>query len=574
MSESSIKSPAEIGKENRQIWLDSPYVDDATKQGVRDVTDEGEIAEAFSRDLAFGTGGMRGVMGPGNNRMNPYTVRRAIIGVAKWLEKAGPEALAKGAAIACDTRNNSVDYAKHAAVTLADRGVTVYLFDTPAPTPVLSFAVKRFGCATGVVITASHNTKEFNGMKIYNDGGCQLPPDEVDPLMEEIDATPLFSPLPESDFEALKAAGKIKLLGAEVRDEFVEVVKGYSLLADAEAKKALSIVYTPLNGAGNLYVRQTLAGVGFDRVTVVPEQEHPDGDFPTVKQPNPEITAALALSIELGLRTKADLVVGTDPDSDRLGAAVYHDGDFHNITGNQIGVLLTDFILMSRKQRGELPGPGKGVFINTIVSSSLGEVIGRAYGLKIIKVLTGFKFIGEQMIRMKNASFKGGEEEYVFGYEESNGYLPGDYARDKDAVGAALLFCETAAYWKKRGKTLIERLDDIYAEYGYFLDHLDEYVFPGIEGMVIMAGLMEKFREKGVAAIPQIRELEDYELGVGDLPKDNVLRFMLEGDSWIAVRPSGTEPKLKVYYSISGRDKDKAVERLELLRKAVDSIIK
>ena len=571
MSDNMIKDAKAIARSNRQTWLDSPYVDEATKNEILGMTDENEIAEAFSRDLAFGTAGMRGVMGPGNDRMNMYTVRRAAIGVARWLKSLGARAVSRGAAVACDTRNNSWEFSKHVAITLAEEGVKTYLFESPTPTPALSYAIRRLDCATGVVITASHNTKEFNGLKIYNEGGCQLPPAEVDPLVDIISATPLFNPTGKSDFEALKRAGMIVMLGPELRREYVKVVLDHSLLDDKGAKEDLSIVYTPLNGAGNLYVRETLEGAGFTRVAVVPEQEAPDGEFPTVRQPNPEITAALAMAIDLGARTKAHLVIGTDPDSDRMGTAIYHEGEFHNITGNQIGVLMTDFILSRKKEAGALPK--KGVFINTIVSSSLGEVIVRAYGLRIIKTLTGFKYIGEHMIRIKDESAKGGGEEFVFGYEESNGYLIGEYARDKDAVGASLMFCEAAAYWRGRGKTLIDRLGEIYSTYGYFLDHLDNYEFPGIEGMAKMAGLMEVFREKGLSMIPQVLELEDYIKGVEGIPKDNVLRFMLEGDSWIAVRPSGTEPKLKVYYSIRGEDAERAKERLALLRSAVNTLI-
>ncbi|MCL2166858.1 MAG: phospho-sugar mutase [Clostridiales bacterium] len=559
------------GSRNRQAWLDSPCIDEKTKQNILQMTDENAIAEAFGQELAFGTGGMRGVMGPGSNRMNPYTVRKVILGVAQWLKNKGSEALARGAAIAYDTRHHSEDFARHTAVTLAEKGVRVYLFDRPTPTPVLSFAIRYLGCETGVILTASHNTKEYNGMKIYNDGGCQLPPAEAAPLLDEVEAIPLFSPQPEENFDSLVAEGRIKLLGEEFRHLYTDTVLGHSLLDDAAAKEKLSVVYTPLNGAGNLYVREALAKSGFPQVATVPEQEAPDGDFPTVIQPNPEDTQALALAIDLAEKRKAHLVVGTDPDSDRMGTAVSHQGVFRNITGNQIGVLLADYILSRKKELGLLPA--KGVLINTIVSSTLGEVIARAYGLDVIKTLTGFKYIGEQMILLRNAEGAGDKGEFVFGYEESNGYLIGDFSRDKDAIGAALLFCEAAAWWLQKGLTMVGRLEEIYRIYGYFLDHLDNFVFPGIEGMAKMERLMGLFRRTGASALPQVREVEDYLLGINGIPSDNVLRFMLEDNSWIAARPSGTEPKLKIYYSVCAEDKEKAGLRLEELREAVRRLV-
>ncbi|MCL1849318.1 MAG: phospho-sugar mutase [Clostridiales bacterium] len=567
MNEQNTLNAKAIGAANRQAWLDSPYIDEGTKQDILALSDENEIAEAFGQDLAFGTGGMRGVMGPGNDRMNPYTVRRAILGVARWLHHMAPGAAGMGAAIAYDTRHHSQEFARHTALTLAEEGVKVYLFDRPTPTPVLSNAIRSFGCATGVVITASHNTKEFNGMKIYNDGGCQLPPAEAEPLMAEIEAVPLFSPPPEADFDALVREGRIEMIGEDYRGRYVDTIMEHSLLDDQAVKGALSVAYTPLNGTGNLYVREALAKDGFTQVAVVPEQEYPDGDFPTVFQPNPEDTRALSMAMDLATRIGAHIVVGTDPDSDRLGTAIFHDGAFHNITGNQIGVLLTDYVLTRRKALDKLPP--KGVYINTIVSSSLGEVMARAYGLEVVKTLTGFKYIGEQMIRIRKEAEKGGERVFVFGYEESNGYLVGDHARDKDAVGATVLFCEAAAHWLSHGMTMIDRLEEVYQTYGYYLDHLDTFVFPGIEGMEKMGQIMDVLRQAGKEALPGVSAVEDYLKGIYGIPEDNVLRFMMDGDAWVAARPSGTEPKLKVYYSIRGDGKDEAGARLEQLQKAV-----
>ena len=571
MSEKGNLSYREIGEANRREWLDSPYVDEDTKEAIRRMTGDKELEESFGQDLAFGTGGMRGVMGPGNNRMNPYTVRRAITGVALWLKQMGPEAMAKGAAIAYDTRHHSEEYARHTAVTLAEQGVTVYLADRPTPTPVLSNAIRKYGCATGVVLTASHNMKEYNGMKIYNHFGCQLPPLEAQPLMDVIEVQPLFSPLPKADFDALVKEGKIKMLGEELRHAYVDTVLSHSLLDDGGAKGALSVVYTPLNGSGNLYIREMLAKDGFTRVQVVPEQELPDGDFPTVKQPNPEETEALSMAIALAAKTEAHIVVGSDPDSDRLGTAIRHEGEFRNITGNQIGVLLVDYALTRKKLLGAIPE--KGVFVNTIVTCKLGEVIAKAYGLEIVKCLTGFKYIGEQMALVEAAAAAGDTKEFVFGYEESNGYLIADFVRDKDAVGATMLFCEAAAYWLDQGKTMIDRLEEIYSIYGRYMDLLDTFVIPGFDGLEKMKHIMDELRRSGKEILPDVEKVEDFLEGVDGIPKDNVLRFQLKGDSWLAARPSGTEPKLKVYYSILADTPEKGLERQEQLKKKIHELV-
>ncbi|MDR0468641.1 MAG: phospho-sugar mutase [Peptococcaceae bacterium] len=557
----------EVGEASRKAWLESPYVDEDTKATIRLITDETDMEESFGQDLAFGTGGMRGVMGPGNMKMNPYTVRRAIKGVALWLKQMGPEAMAQGAAIAYDTRHHSEEFARHTAVTLAEEGVKVYLTDRPTPTPVLSNAIRKYGCATGVVITASHNMKEYNGMKIYNHYGCQLPPDEAQPLMDVIGDLPLFSPLPEEDFDSLVKKGRIELLGEDLLHAYTDTVLSHSLLDDAAAKAALSVVYTPLNGSGNLYIRETLAKDGFTQVLTVPEQELPDGGFSTVKQPNPEETEALTMAINLATKKGAHIVVGSDPDSDRLGTAILHDGEFRNITGNQIGVLLTDYVLTRRKILGTLPE--HGVFINTIVTCKLGEVIAKAYGLDVVKCLTGFKFIGEQMAVLEEAAASGDDRTFVFGYEESNGYLIADFVRDKDAVGATMLFCEAAAYWLAQGKTMLDRLEEIYQTYGLYMDLLDTFVIPGFDGLEKMKKIMDELRESGEKILPDVEKVEDFLLGIDGIPKDNVLRFQIKGDCWLAVRPSGTEPKLKAYYSILADTPAQGLEKQEQLRKVI-----
>lgn len=580
--------------ENLQSWLDSPYVQEAVKQEICRITDKKEQAEAFGQELAFGTGGMRGIMGPGNNRINYYTLGRAIRGLAQWLHQeenqaAGNPSETKAAeaaksaktvagatatkkvVVAFDTRHNSWEYGKLAAMILAGEGIKACLFEEPTPTPVLSYAVRQLKADAGLVITASHNMKEYNGVKVYNAAGCQLVPKEAEPLMAQIRELPLLFPLPEEDWEALVAEDKIRLLKDEVPQQFLRQIENQALLEDKDIKEALSIVYTPLHGAGNLYVRQALAAAGFSQVKAVTEQEYPDGDFPTVLQPNPEDTRALVMAMELALKSKAHVVLGTDPDSDRLGAAVFHEGNFKNLTGNQIGVLLADYLLTRKKALDSLPS--QGVFINTIVTSTLGERIAEAYGLKIIKTLTGFKYIGEQMNSLAEQTPGAEKGTFIFGYEESNGFLVGDYARDKDAIGAALLFCEAAAYWLARGKTLVDRLEELYQAYGYYLDALDTFTFRGREGQMKMDGFMDSLRQSGGTVLPAVAAVEDYSLGLYGLPKENVLRFVLEEETWVAVRPSGTEPKLKIYYSVAGKDRNQALARQEQLKKIMHELI-
>ncbi len=573
--------------ENLQSWLDSPHVQDAVKQEIRRITDKKEQAEAFGQELAFGTGGMRGIMGPGNNRINHYTLGRVIRGLAKWLRQEAGSAESvktvviaeattpKTVVVAFDTRHNSWEYGKLAAMTLAAEGIKACLFEEPTPTPVLSYAVRQLAADAGLVITASHNTKEYNGIKVYNAAGSQLVPEEAEPLMAEITELPLLFPLPlsESRWEELLAQGKIQLLKDEVPQQFLRRIKSQSLLEDKDAKEALSIVYTPLHGAGNPYVRQALAEAGFSQVKAVAEQESPDGDFPTVLQPNPEDTRALVMAMELALKSNAHVVLGTDPDSDRLGAAVLHEGSIKNLTGNQIGVLLVDYLLTRKKALDILPS--QGVFIDTIVTSTLGERIAASYGLKIIKTLTGFKYIGEQMndLQERAAAEPSAKEIFVFGYEESNGFLVGDYARDKDAIGAALIFSEAAAYWLAQGKTLVGRLEELYQKYGYYLDALDTFTFRGREGQLKMAGFMDSLRQSGRESLPAVTAVEDYSLGLYGLPEENVLRFVLAEETWVAVRPSGTEPKLKIYYSVTGKDRVQALARLEQLKKIMHELI-
>ncbi|MDR1193615.1 MAG: phospho-sugar mutase [Peptococcaceae bacterium] len=602
-------------------WLEHPNVDPATKAAI-EAMPEAERREAFGQELAFGTGGMRGIMAPGSNRLNLYTVQRAALGIGHWLlEKApggagaglpagdgaavgsgtatggggavgagipaaggtgagiaagggtgagaGLPAAGAGAkfAIACDTRHHSAEFAQLAACILAAQGIKVYLLAAPAPTPVLSFAIRHLGCDAGLVLTASHNPKEYNGLKVFDATGVQLGPTEADLVTERIERLALFTAPPQIDLQPWLARGLILLPGDELRDAFTDAVLSQSLLTEKAAKEALAVVYTPLHGAGAAYVRLALARAGFTKVSVVKEQEAPDGDFPTAAYPNPEDPAALALAVALARSQGSDIVIGTDPDSDRLGAVVRQGDDYRHLTGNQIGVLLIDYILGSRQAAGALPA--KGVLINTIVTSDMGGAIARSYGMRVISTLTGFKYIGEQINELTAA----GDETFVFGYEESNGYLSGVHVREKDAVVASLLLCEAAAYWRRRGLGLADRLEALYQKYGYYLDALDNFAFPGSAGKEKMAALMESLRERGQVLLPGVEAVEDYAAGVRDYPKENVLRFLLTDGSWLAARPSGTEPKLKVYYSLRAGDQAAAAKRLATVRGIIQGLV-
>jgi phosphoglucomutase len=549
-------------------WLEHPLVSQETKEAIAQMT-AAEQKEAFGQELAFGTGGIRGIMGPGAARLNLYTIQRAVLGVAAWLNAQGREKAIQGVAIAYDTRLNSRTFSSLAACTLAAKGIPVFLFDEPAPTPTLSFAVRKLGCAAGMVLTASHNPKEYNGLKVYDATGVQLNPTDAEEVTACIRQTPLFSALPLTDTGPGEGSGMISRLGEEMKEDFLAAVLSQSILPEPEPKESMRVAYTPLHGAGNRYVREALALAGFGRVTAVAQQEQPDGSFPTVQYPNPEDPAALALAVALAKAEDGDLVIGTDPDSDRLGAAVRKTAaapEYLHLTGNQIGALLIDYILTRKRQLGTLPA--KGVVLNTIVTSDLGAAVARSHGMRVASTLTGFKYIGEQINLLQAA----GEEAFIFGYEESNGYLSGAYARDKDAVAAALLLCEAAAFQKQQQKTLAQRLGEIYQEHGYYLDALDNFFFPGSAGVAHMSELMENLRQKGPAFLPEAAAIEDYAAGVGSYPRENVLKYRLQDGSWLACRPSGTEPKLKVYYSVRAAGQEAAEKVLAGLREKIKSI--
>lgn len=541
-------------KERYNEWL---LFDDDTKQELLKITDEKEIEDRFYKDLAFGTGGMRGIMGAGPNRMNRYTISRATLGLANYLSDfPTPQ---KSVVIAYDSRNNSEDFAKCAAEVLAVKGITVYLFDKITPTPVLSFAVRHLGCIAGIVITASHNPKEYNGYKVYDENGCQLVPSLADKVIAHVQEITDYRAVPRLDFEVALQSGMIQMVGDEVLDAFLDAVKTQALYTEPSK---LKIVYTPLHGTGNIPVRRILKDYS---VSVVKEQAVPDGDFSTVRSPNPEEKDALNLAIEQAKTEAADLVLGTDPDCDRVGIAVRHNGDYVLLTGNQVGALLADFVLRFKADtRNE-----KSTLVKTIVTNDLGANIGRKYGLQIVETLTGFKYIGDQINRYE----KTGEKEFVMGYEESYGYLVGTHARDKDAVVASMLICEMTAYHKNNGKTLVDALEEIYKEYGYYLDALDSFVLQGIDGVQKMNAVLDALRARGASAFPDIETVQDFSEGIGDLPKENVLKYLFRNGSWLAVRPSGTEPKLKVYYSVRGESHEAAAEQLSALREQMKAVV-
>ncbi len=536
-------------KEKYDLWL---TFDDETKKELESITDEKEIEDRFYKDLAFGTGGLRGIMGAGSNRMNKYTVGKATFGLANYLKSKTDGEIS--VALAYDSRNNSAYFAKTAAGIFASCGFKVYLYSTLVPVPVLSFTTAFLGCTAGVMITASHNPKEYNGYKVYDNRGCQFCTEDAKNAIGFINAVEDFSTIPFSDSD-----DGITYIGDDVLNEYYKKIQEQSVYTD---KSDLKIVYTPLHGTGNIPVRKMLEGMN---VTVVKEQELPDGNFSTVRSPNPEEKDALNIAIEKAKSIGADLVLGTDPDCDRVGIAVKDGDDYVLFTGNQTGALLVKFVL--DMHRGML-NP-KSTLVKTIVTSELGANIGRKYGLQVEETLTGFKYIGDKINKYEDS----GEQEFVIGYEESYGYLVGTHARDKDAVVSSMLICQMAAWYKNQGKTLVDGLNEIYDEYGYYLDYLDSFVLKGKDGADKIQNLMVTFREKGTALLPDIKEIIDFKDGICDLPKENVLKYIFNDGSWMAVRPSGTEPKIKVYYSIVDPDKNNAKVRLESIRQTISSII-
>lgn len=541
-------------KAKYQEWLG---FDEETKAELLAISDEKEIEDRFYKDLEFGTGGLRGVMGAGANRMNKYTVSKATKGLADYLLDEYKENIS--VAIAYDSRNNSALFASYAAEVLCANGIKVFLYNTLMPTPVLSFTVKHLGCTAGIVLTASHNPKEYNGYKIYDSNGCQLVPKYANKVIDFVNAVTDIKNVEHMPLEEAKEKGLFVSIGEEVLDAFLEAVKKQSLY---EEKSDIKIVYTALHGTGNIPVRKAIAGMN---VSIVKEQELPDGNFSTVRSPNPEEKDALTLALKQAEAEGADLVFGTDPDCDRIGAGVKHDGKYVLITGNQMGALLVNFVLNMRK--AELNE--KSTLVKTIVTSELGANIARKFGLNIVETLTGFKYIGEKI----NQYEVSGEREFVIGYEESYGYLTGTHARDKDAVVSSLLVCQMAAYYFNKGMTLIDALNEIYEEYGFYLDALDTFTLKGIDGAQKIQSLMTEFRENGSKIFDNIKEVFDFSKGIGELPKENVLKYVFDDGSWMAIRPSGTEPKLKVYYSIQDANRDNAYARLDAIKAKMNEVI-
>lgn len=543
-------------REKYNQWL---TFDDETNAQLSAITDEKEIEDRFYKDLAFGTGGLRGIMGAGTNRMNRYTVGKATLGLANYLKAKYGDNLS--VAIACDSRLNSADFEWYCAGIFASRGIKVYAYTDIVPVPVLSFTTRYLECTAGVMITASHNPKEYNGYKVYDSTGCQLCTDDAREAIGYINAVTDYSGIYDGveSVEHYMSTGMIVGIYEDVLEQYIAEVKKQSRY---NAPTDLKIVYTPLHGTGNIPVQRVLEGMD---VTVLESQQRADGNFPTVKSPNPEDRAALTLAIKKAGEVGADIVLGTDPDCDRVGIAVRDGEDYVLFTGNQTGALLVNFILTMDKDRLN----SKSTLIKTIVTSELGANIGRSYGLHLVDTLTGFKYIGDQINKFEQS----GDREFVIGYEESYGYLVGTHARDKDGVVSSMLICQMAAWYKAQGKTLVDGLNEIYDRYGYYLDSLDSFVLKGKDGAERIQQLMAEFRRLGAELMPGIAEIIDYSKGIDDLPRENVLKYIFDDGSWMAVRPSGTEPKIKVYYSIVAPDKATASKRLEKTKEIMTSII-
>ena len=540
-------------REKNNKWLESAVVDKKTKTELKKLSEK-EIEDRFYLDLEFGTGGLRGVMEAGTNRMNVYTVRLATQGLAnEILDDRG--AAEKGVVIAFDSRNNSELFAKECAKVLCANGIKTYIFDGLRPTPELSFAVKYLGCARGVVITASHNPKEYNGYKVYGEDGAQIEPETAKKIIGYINNTDIFDDI------KLYGGNEPIVIGEEVDRAYINAVRTQSF--GINIPDDFKVVYTSLHGSGNLLVRKVLDEIGVKNVFVVPEQELPDGDFPTVKSPNPENPEAFTLAIEYAKKQNADIIFGTDPDSDRIGVVVRNSaGEYIVLNGNQTGTILCEYILRNMKEKGMLPSAAK--VVKTIVTTEMVKSVSESYGAELIDVLTGFKFIGEQIKLLED---KGCSENFIFGLEESYGYLKGTYARDKDAVVAAMLVTEVAAECKTQGITLYERLIELYEKYGYYLEGLETKTLKGINGRQQIDAIMHKFRTEKLPF--EVKKLKDYSKGIEGLPKSDVLKFFLENDGWFAVRPSGTEPKIKFYFGAVSDSQKAAKEKLDGLKQSV-----
>ena len=566
-------------REIYEQWLANPYFDEATKEELKGISeDENEIKERFYMDLEFGTAGLRGIIGAGTNRMNIYVVRRATQGLANYIAKVDKKA--QGVAIAYDSRHMSPEFAEEAALCLAANGIKAYIFESLRPTPELSFAVRHLGCVAGINVTASHNPPEYNGYKVYWEDGAQITPPHDSGIMGEVKSISDWNTVKTMDKAEAEKAGLFQVIGKEVDDAYMAELKKQVIHMDAIEKegKNLKIVYTPLHGTGNIPARRILKELGFENVYVVKEQELPDGDFPTVSYPNPEAAEAFELGLKLAKEVDADLVLATDPDADRLGVRVKDkNGEYHDLTGNMSGCLLANYELSQRKAvNGSLPEDG--ALIKTIVTTNLADAIAKGYGVNLIEVLTGFKFIGQQILGFENS----GKGSYLFGFEESYGCLIGTYARDKDAIVATMALCEAAAYYKTQGKTLWDAMIEMYEQFGYYKDAIQYVTMKGIEGLQKIQEIMNSLRQNPPAEFAghKVTAVRDYkadtitDVATGavkptGLPNSNVLYYELTDDAWVCVRPSGTEPKVKFYYGVKGTSLADADEKSDIMGKAV-----
>lgn len=562
-----------------QLWLESPVFDSDTKAELRELAgNEAELTDRFYRDLEFGTGGLRGILGAGSNRMNIYTVRKATQGLANYINKEPCEK--QGVAIAFDSRRMSKEFAEEAALCLAANGIKAYVFDSLRPTPELSFALRELGCIAGIVVTASHNPPEYNGYKVYWEDGAQITAPRDQEIINEVNAIVDYGMAKTMKLEDAISQELYQTIGAEIDDRYMEELKKLVIHPQLirEQGRDMKIVYTPLHGTGNLPVRRILSELGFEQVMVVPEQELPDGDFPTVSYPNPEDKNAFALALKMASQVDAELVLATDPDADRLGIYAKNPatGEYEAFTGNMSGMIILEYILSQKQKLGQLPE--NGAVVTTIVSGKMSREIAKCYGVERIETLTGFKYIGEQIKFFEQKK----DHEFLFGYEESYGCLAGTHARDKDAVVAVMKLCEAAAYYRSQGLTLCEQMERLFEKYGYFSEGLCTVTMKGAEGAEKIRELLEKIRQNPPERIGeyQVCAFRDYEKGSmfdcntgrwskTGLPKSNVLYFDLEGDAWCCVRPSGTEPKVKYYMGVKGISREDAAGKLARLTEAV-----
>ena len=553
---------------NYNEWMNNPYFDDETKQELKAIqNDEKEIEDRFYKELEFGTGGLRGVIGYGTNRINKYTVRKATFGLCNYiLKKCKEDGQKRGVVIAYDSRHKSKEFCIEAAKTLAACGIKAYIYDSLRSTPQLSFSVRYLNCVAGIVITASHNPPEYNGYKVYWSDGGQVCPDIANEIIQEVNKIEDYSKIPTTKL----GDNLIQVLNKDIDKAFINEVKKQIINQDVidRVGDKIKIIYTPIHGTGNIPVREVLKQSGFKNVEVVKEQELPDSNFSTVEYPNPEEKAVFEIAIEMAKESGADIILGTDPDCDRVGVVVKNnEGEYVVLNGNQVGSLLVDYVISNNKEK--ISNVVNPTIVKTIVTSELGAKIAKENGVDCIDTLTGFKFIGEKI----NEFEQNKDRTFVMGYEESYGYLVGTHARDKDGVVSSLLICEMAAYYYDKGMTLYEGLQEVYKKYGYYKEELKSITLKGIDGMKQIQNIMDYFRNSDIQTIADIKvaEVRDYKKGINDLPKSDVLKFILEDESWIAVRPSGTEPKIKFYFGCNGENKELVNDKLD---KIIEDILK